>query len=580
MLDGEIITWEHSLFKKRLFLNNFVLGATKKMDGKRVNQAIYSVSGKLLMQICLVIALVCIVFTQQSPASTVNATADVNLNTLYQQLEGFGAAGAWYEGWLVNSPQSSTLYNILFRDSGFSIYRIRNTYGYDSGYMSNTGDIVSAAKARNPNIKIMISSWSPPTYLKSTGQLDSGTLIGGPSDYNYAGFATWWADSITAWAGYGVNIDYVNIQNEPEYNGNDRCLFNPTENSTYAGYNKAFRAVWQEFESRWGPNVPKLLAPETGALTSAGSYINALDDNAADLNHIYGFANHLYDFTYSSPDTEPTTMTNYKNTYGYKPLLQTEYSDSAGNTNFTYGIYTAQHIHNSLVYEGATAYLYWDAFWVSPSGLISFSGNYPNTSYTVNPPYYFMKHYAYFTRPGWYRSSATTASSDLRITAFRNITDTNMAIVILNKSTTNDVNLTLSLSDFAYTKTTNEIYQTTSSSYWVSSGTFSSGQPLLIPAQSITTIHLATYDTCAAVQAGGYKLESDINGDCYVDYADLEIIADNWLRTDCNEDNNWCNGAGYWTSDVGNVDFIDFNGLAWEWMQCNNPEDPNCPQNW
>jgi len=79
------------------------------------------------------------------------------------------------------------------------------------------------------------------TYLKSTGALDSGTLAGGPSAYVYDDFADWWADSITAWSGYGVDIDYVSIQNEPDWNGNDRCLFDPTENSTNAGYDEALR---------------------------------------------------------------------------------------------------------------------------------------------------------------------------------------------------------------------------------------------------------------------------------------------------------------------------------------------------
>lgn len=105
------------------------------------------------------------------PLADPNATGNVNFNVTHQKLEGFGASAAWYEGWLeaIPEPNRTNLYNTLFRDLGLDIFRIRNTYDYDSGYMSNIRTIVSKALARNPNLKILCSSWSPPTYLKSTG---------------------------------------------------------------------------------------------------------------------------------------------------------------------------------------------------------------------------------------------------------------------------------------------------------------------------------------------------------------------------------------------------------------------------
>ncbi len=86
------------------------------------------------------------------------------------------------------------------------------------------------------------------------------------------------------------------------------------------------------------------------------------------------------------------------------------------------------------------------------------------------------------------------------------------------------------------------------------------------------------YPDCNSVQAGGYHLDSDLNGDCYVDLLDLEIMADYWLHTDCTTQGN-CQGADFAPTD-GTVDFHDFGDLAVQWLQCNNPEDPGCTPNW
>ncbi|MGD9110173.1 MAG: hypothetical protein PVG93_04475, partial [Phycisphaerales bacterium] len=192
------------------------------------------------------------------------ATGTINTGTRYQEIEGFGAAGAWYENYLTSNSKREELYDLFFDELGIDIYRVRNTYDYDSGYMSNTGTIVGEALERNPNLKILISSWSPPGSLKSNGDTSGGgnaTLAGGPSSYVYSQFADWWADSITSWSGYGVDADYISIQNECDYDASwDSCRFDPTENSSVAGYNQAFEAVYSEVYSRFGSSMPKMIA--------------------------------------------------------------------------------------------------------------------------------------------------------------------------------------------------------------------------------------------------------------------------------------------------------------------------------
>jgi hypothetical protein len=85
------------------------------------------------------------------------------------------------------------------------------------------------------------------------------------------------------------------------------------------------------------------------------------------------------------------------------------------------------------------------------------------------------------------------------------------------------------------------------------------------------------YQTCADVLAGGDGLLSDLSGDCYVNYEDLETIVYYWLDTDCSSSDD-CEGADFEPDD--DVDLIDFSTFALQWAQCNNPEDAGCTPNW
>ncbi len=85
------------------------------------------------------------------------------------------------------------------------------------------------------------------------------------------------------------------------------------------------------------------------------------------------------------------------------------------------------------------------------------------------------------------------------------------------------------------------------------------------------------YQTCADVLAGGDGLLSDLDGDCYVDYVDLEKIVYYWLEADCSTMGD-CEGADFEPDD--DVDFIDFSTFGLQWMYCNNPEDASCTKNW
>jgi glucuronoarabinoxylan endo-1,4-beta-xylanase len=484
-------------------------------------------------------------------------------------------------------PYRDSLYDTVFVKLGLDIYRVRNTYDYDSGYLDRSAAIIAAAKERNPSLKILISAWSPAAYLKSNGKVEGGgnaTLAKDPTDSNnsppnyyvYKKYAEWWYDSLVAWSNKGVVADYVCIQNEPDVDVSyDSCRFDPTENDSVAGYNQAFEKVYQELYSRMGPNMPKMLPPETGGFYNLNTYI----DNLIDRDHAYGFAHHLYNGggAYNYPDGFIPLMTYYSDNYGDKPLMMTEFS-KLGNyedgdvTTYPEAMNLAGMMHNSLVFENVSAYVYWELFWTSPKGLISYENTYPN------PVYYALKHYSAFTDPGWYRVEASTDWGDtgnVRISAFKSPDNQHLSIVIINFAYYN-INLTLNLNGFPLDNA--EIYRTSETENTAYIGPFYEAGSLMLPARSITTISNVALSNCDSVLVADHGLTSDIYPDCYVNYEDLKTIIGYWLNTECDLYGG-CEGADFEPTD-GNVDFFDFARFAEQWLLCNDPEDAGCIENW
>lgn len=419
-----------------------------------------------------------------------DAAGSVNMGTVYQELEGFGASGAWYEGWLTAHPQKNEIYDILFGQLGLDIYRLRNIYqiydDWSSGLNTNSEIIQAAETSLGHPIKIMISSWSPPAYLKSNRSVVGGTLARfRHGNYQYDKFAQWWADSLDAYERHGIDVNYVSIQNEPEFLADhDSCKFTPAETSEWAGYNLAFEAVYQELASQM-TDMPRLLAPESFGCSASRAFI----DELIEPNHVYGYSHHLYaDGDFDNPDSFIPAMVSFSARYGDKPLFQTEYSGGSDIESISTALNLACHMHNSLVHEGVCSYFHWSLFWGDEGGLVALDFPWQaNPGYTINHIYYAFKQYSAFTDPGWHRVKASTDSSGLRISAFKSDDDTELSVVIINVSDI-DIDLTLSLGGFSLDSS--RVYRTSETEHTEYSGTFDESQPLALPPRTITTVSL------------------------------------------------------------------------------------------
>jgi O-glycosyl hydrolase len=519
---------------------------------------------------------------------------NVDYNAVYQQIEGFGGAGA-YDVWQLSVHEKrEAIYDLIFRDLGLEFYRIFNSYKYGNGgpfgweSIGSNKEIVEAAKTRNPSLKILMSAWSPSADLKDNDAVqgnggnwwDPGfhpaTLDSNASGIRYNDYAKWWADSIEAHESNNIKVDYISIQNEPDFDYIwETCFFTPVEsyyNGTIAGYNLAFEAVYQELHNRFGDQMPKMLAPESANLTDFGGYV----DNLIDESHVYAFATHLYDVAYDNPDSGITAMTNLHNNYGYKPVYQTEYSSSDSTEDIQAAVYTAWHIHNAMTYLKANIYYYWYLWFMSGDGGAIHLPD--EVNYIVNPTYYAIKHYSKFTDAGWYVVDSSVVSGDIRITAFKNPEKTKLTIVIINKSN-NTEGVLLDLTDFV--PLNSEVYRTSQTEQWRYLGIFNPSQQLICPGKSITTISMTRKITdCSVALDTGHRLSADLGGagDCYVNFADFVVLAGHWLDNNCAASGN-CDGADFEPAD-GAVDIYDMGDFAAQWLTCNDPENPDCTPNW
>jgi O-glycosyl hydrolase len=443
----------------------------------------------------------------------------VDYGTVYQSIEGFGAAGAYDTPELAAFGQAnSAIYDDLFgtpasgQGLGLDILRIRNTYQYpDDKNLAAVGTMVAAGKARNPDLQIALAAWSPSASLKSSGDINNGgTLVKSGTAYDYAAYAAWWADSLTiGWAGVGVTPDSVCIQNEPDIaTSYDSCVLAPTENAKYAGHDMAFDAVYGAIAARVPaslPAMPKMIGPESigyeagpsdpPASRGARDYIDKL--TTAGRANLYAYAIHPYADAggglpgWDHPDNHLGAMRNFAadSRYNNKPLWMTEYCRLSEGTTFDQAVKLAWHIHNFLVEMKASAYVHFPLFRaasISTGGMVNFDQ--ATNTYEFRDLYYFFKHYSYFTDPGWSVVGATNNSGNLRVTAFKDPDGHKLTVVILNKSGATE---TFPLTVNGFAPVSSQVWRSSETEHWGSQGTYAPGEQLSLPPLSIVTITFA-----------------------------------------------------------------------------------------
>lgn len=422
-------------------------------------------------------------------------------DTRYQTMEGFGASGAWYENNLRTHDQRDALIELLFVALDLDIYRLRNvfdqgtpeTFSHYINKIDRDAEIIALAEAaRQRPLKILMSGWSPPAYLKSNAETGNGGTLAKDAngDYRYEDYAQWWDNSLQyyASAGIGIEPDYVSMQNEPNWTAtHDSNLLDLSESATRASYDLAFGAVWTKFNTRMGAAMPKMLGPETIALRKADEYIDSL--SSVNRSRMYGYAHHLYqDDVYANPDVLLSDMAAFQAGYGDKPIFQSEYAqlDDHQPTPWVRSYNLAKLMHNSLAVEGVSAYFYWALFWNGEQGLVTVPGE-SSAAYTIHPEYYAFKHYSAFIRENWQRIESHSSKSELSQTAFINPDGDQISMILLNPLA-HSVEFTPQFN--GYQVVSSRAHRSSQTENCLNLGDLTPGAPVLLPANSITTLSL------------------------------------------------------------------------------------------
>ncbi|MBX2944849.1 MAG: hypothetical protein KF725_03360 [Cyclobacteriaceae bacterium] len=430
-----------------------------------------------------------------------SVTVTVKLANKQQEMIGFGGALTWYSNWLTSHSKVNEIADLLFTDLGIDIIRFKTWY-YPDNYptnkgvatMSNTGDndyakahwdatnqLYNLAKERDPNIKILLSSWGPPVSLKDNNKLREGTLKKNAGGFMYDEFAEYWNDLLDHTP---FNPNYLSIQNEPTYvNSNwTTCRWAITETDVLPGYNTALNRIYDRIKNR--AHVPLFVGPESQDIPTFGPFVSVLKDNP----NVAVFGWHPYNINSTTAASAITTSLKNVGSFSTKPNMMTEFSDNLSWFN------TALFIQESLLHANTSAYIYWKLMWATPASgedaaMIS-TGSSPTSPYQVTPYYYLIKHFSKNINAGYHRietTTSTTPASNLITTAFVNPDNTKITIIVVNNGTASS-----KVHFVAEGKTAKSISvaQSKEGSYYTSVSTTTPTRSLSLPAKSITTIVL------------------------------------------------------------------------------------------
>jgi O-glycosyl hydrolase len=442
-------------------------------------------------------------FAQLRPATCAaprNATATVDASRLRQEIAGFGASEAFYQSYLAQHPHRDEIYDALFGPvNGLhtDFLRLQNRFRYlpDGNFDKDTVAIVQHANAlRASPMTIVMTSWSPPSVLKSNGsEKKGGTLIRKNGRYDYADFAQYWHDSVVVYRALGIDPTYVSIQNEPdETTDYESCRFNPSEapynGESYAGYAEAVDAVYKSFKTL--PSPPRLLGPETIGI---GYGNEQTFTRALNPTEIYAVTHH--DYT-GGDKTRPET---------YAPAMKAVSDENPGRLKFQTEYYTgpgfdtALMIHYTLTVEEASMYLYWPYGWPGESGTLLAIEDPDAPSKWKHPDgwsytdgYYALKQFSYFIHAGYHRVEASASDDTIKVSAYLSPRADKLVVVAINTADSASISLKLALGGFDHGQS--RLYRTTfpdGKEHFANLGALGPDDILALPPHSVATVEIS-----------------------------------------------------------------------------------------
>ncbi|MBN1392262.1 MAG: glucuronoxylanase [Sedimentisphaerales bacterium] len=420
-------------------------------------------------------SLLTLAFSQACLAATVN----INLNTTYQTIRGFGGMNfpRWGHG-LQNDAQVDTAFGNGPGQIGFTIMRI----DVPPSTSDWGGAVASAQRAiTNHGALVFASPWSPPAWMKTNGNVNDGGEL--KTDC-YDDYANHLSDFVDYMSSNGVSLYAISLQNEPDVNVTyESCDWTSTQMKNFLINNASV--------------IPtRVMVAESFQFIK--SFTDPLLNDSASESQIDIIAGHIYG----------GGLTDYPlaRSKGKEIWMTEHYTDSSSDANvWPLALGVGKEIHDCMA-ANMNAYIWWyiRRFY----GPMGEGGNITKRGYC-------MSHFAKFARPGSIRVSATAnPSSGVYVTAYK--CGDNLIIVAVNQSSS-PRSVTFSVSGgtvSSYTK-----YETSSTNSLSNMG----------PVGSTDT--LAAYSINTYVGIIGSGILGDLNEDYKVDFIDFAILGQGWLTT-------------------------------------------------
>jgi len=352
-------------------------------------------------------------------------SASINGGTVYQQIDGFGAATAFLDA----IPTS--VVNTLYSPSSIGLKYIRthivpdysdcvSAYGscvnVPSGATITTNDLANVKAAVANGAVLWGTLWSPPGSMKDNGSFSSGgNFIGNSSNYTaLANIETSWVTLMTGT--YNIPVYAISVQNEPDYSGSyASCKWTAQQIHDFVPYLRgALNAA--------GFSSTKIVIAEPGTWVNTYAATAMADPSVASQVGI--LASHGY---WQSGAFGPLSYSNITNQHQW----ETEVSDyNTYDGGMASALTYAQQIHQLLSSAHLNSWNYW---------LISGAGRPDNEGLTdsgnnVAKRAYMMGNWARFVTGMNEISATANPQSGVYITAFKNQSTGAFAIVAINSN--------------------------------------------------------------------------------------------------------------------------------------------------
>lgn len=298
--------------------------------------------------------------------------------------------------------------------------------------------VLTLAQHFSPSLRLMVSPWSPPVFMKTNAnRLQGGKLR---PEY-YDAWAEYFAKFISAYSSEGLITEFVTIQNEPQAVQTwESCIWTGREEGEFATAflrrhldNSGLDSVKILF---WDHNRDLVILRAEATLGVPGAR-EALD----------GIAHHWY------AGDNFAQLRGFHQLYPEMLIVESEFCSgpNKGRTSMPYGVWDDLELYAHEVIGNLNNYTNvifdFNSFLDTKAGpfhnrniggIPSIVVDAKNKRITPQPHYYAMGHFSRYIRPGAriILSSCSSENSDIEMTAAEN-EDGSIVCVILNSSDNN-----------------------------------------------------------------------------------------------------------------------------------------------